>query len=389
MRTDDLKTVCILGGGPAGLYCATLLRRIRPDLRVRVVEQNAPDATFGFGVVFSDRALDFLREDDPATHDLIAAPMQRWRDMTLVHRGENVTIDGVGFSAIGRLHLLQVLQQQAEAAGAELHYNQTVDSLADIEADLVVGADGLNSLVRRSHEGDFQTSLSYFDNKFVWFGATRPFDTLTQSFIETEWGAFNAHHYRYTPTMSTFIVECERGTWLRAGLDWMSEEASRQFCAGIFSRTLGDAALVANRSLWRNFPKLWNERWSHRNRVLIGDALHTAHFSIGSGTRLALEDAISLAGALRTCATLDEALQTYEDQRKPIARKIVDAANHSAAWYETFSARMAHGPIDFGYDYITRSGRIDSDRLRRIAPGFAATYETHRPARGTDAKAAR
>lgn len=389
MRTSDLKTVSILGGGPAGLYCATLLRRIRPDLRVQVVEQNAPDATFGFGVVFSDRALDFLREDDPVTHDLIAAPMEQWRDMTLVHRGKNVTIDGVGFSAIGRLHLLQVLQRQAEAAGVDLHYNHPVGSLDEVEADLVVGADGLNSLVRRSHEGDFQTSLSYFDNKFVWFGTERPFDTLTQTFIETEWGAFNAHHYRYTPTMSTFIVECERNTWLAAGLDRMDEEASRQFCAGIFSQTLGDTGLIANRSLWRNFPKLWNERWSHRNRVLIGDALHTAHFSIGSGTRLALEDAIALVGALRTCATLDEAFQTYEDQRKPIARKIVDAANHSAEWYETFSARMAHDPIDFGYDYITRSGRIDRDRLRRIAPGFAATYDRHRPATETDAGAAR
>jgi len=384
VRIGDLKTVNILGGGPAGLYCATLLRRIRPDLAVRVFDQNAPDATFGFGVVFSDRALNFLREDDKATHDLIVAPMEQWRDMTLVHRGESVTIDGVGFSAIGRLHLLQVLQRQAEAAGVELHYNHPVGSLDEVEADLVIGADGLNSLVRRSHEGDFQTSLSYFDNKFVWFGTERPFDTLTQTFIETEWGAFNAHHYRYTPTMSTFIVECERNTWLAAGLDRMSEDESRQFCARIFSRTLGGAGLVANRSLWRNFPKVWNERWSHRNRVLIGDALHTAHFSIGSGTRLALEDAIALADALRVGATLEDALQTYEDQRKPIARKIVDAANRSAAWYETFGARMASAPLDFGHDYITRSGRIDRDRLRRIAPGFAATYEQYRAADGTE-----
>lgn len=389
MLTRNLKTVYVLGGGPAGLYCATLLRRALPNLRVRVVEQNAADATFGFGVVFSDRALDFLREDDPVTHDLIAAPMEQWRDMTLVHRGESVTIDGVGFSAIGRLHLLQTLQKQAEAAGVELCYDCPVGSLDDIEADLIVGADGLNSLVRRSHEGDFQTSLSYFDNKFVWFGTARPFDTLTQTFVDTQWGAFNAHHYRYTPTMSTFIVECERKTWLRAGLDHMDEASSRQFCAGIFSHTLDGADLIANRSLWRNFPKLWNERWSHRNRVLIGDALHTAHFSIGSGTRLALEDAIALAGAIRTCPTLEEALEAYEGQRKPIARKIVDAANHSADWYETFSARMALDPLDFGYDYITRSGRIDRDRLHRIAPGFASHYETYQTATKTDAGATR
>lgn len=379
MRTDSLTKISVLGGGPAGLYCATLLKRFRPDLSVRLIEQNAPDATFGFGVVFSDTALDFLKDDDPRTHSLIINPMESWRDMTLVHRNEQITIDGVGFSAIGRLQLLQVLQRQAEAAGVVLAYNQPVQSLDDIEADLIIGADGLNSLVRRSHEGDFQTSLSYFDNKFAWFGANRPFDTLTQSFVETDWGPFNAHHYRYAPGKSTFIVECERTTWLRAGLDRMDEEASRALCSRIFSVPLQGTDLIGNRSLWRNFPRLWNERWSHRNRVLIGDALHTAHFSIGSGTRLALEDAIALSKSLSHHTDLNEALADYEAVRKPVARKLVEAANQSATWYETFSTNMALEPLDFGYSYITRSGRVDRNRLRRIAPDFAARYDAQRP----------
>jgi len=379
VKIDDLKTCSVLGGGPAGLYCATLLKRARPDIRVALTERNPPDATFGFGVVFSDSALDFLREDDAATHDLITPHMQRWRDMTLVHRGEKIVIDNVGFAAIDRLRLLRILQRRAEDSGVEITYDREIGGPEEVEADLVIGADGLNSLVRRSHEGDFQMSLSYFDNKFVWFGATRPFDTLTQSFVETEWGSFNAHHYRYTPDNSTFIVECERDTWLKAGFDGLDEDASRKRCAAIFSETLSGAELISNRSLWRNFPRLWNERWSHRNRVLIGDALHTAHFSIGSGTRLALEDAIALVRALTANRTLDDALAAYETGRKPVARKIVDAANHSAAWYESFGARMALAPLDFGFDYITRSGRVDRDRLRRIAPGFAARYDAARP----------
>jgi 2-polyprenyl-6-methoxyphenol hydroxylase-like FAD-dependent oxidoreductase len=378
VRTHDMRSVFIVGAGPAGLYCATLLKRARPQLRVTVAEQNPAGATFGFGVVFSDTALDFLKKDDAETHDLIAPHMQTWRDMTLVHRGERVVIDGVGFSAIGRLELLAILEQRAAAAGVDVRHDRAIGRLDEIEADLIVGADGLNSLVRRSHEGDFRTSLSYFDNKFVWYAATRPFDTLTQTFVDSQWGPFNAHHYRYAPGRSTFIVECERATWLAAGFAELDEAAAKERCAAIFADTLGGAELVSNRSLWRNFPVLWNERWSHRNRVLIGDALHTAHFSIGSGTRLAMEDAIALATALARDTSLEAALEDYEAERKPIVRKLADAANHSAAWYETFGTRMALDPLDFGYDYITRSGRVDRDRLRAIAPGFAARYDAQR-----------
>jgi len=369
--------IAVVGGGPAGLYFAILWKKRHPGALVRVFEQNPPDATFGFGVVFSDRALEFLREDDPETHDLITPEMETWHDMTLVHRGETVTIDGVGFSSIGRLHLLQLLQERALAVGAELIFDtvvQSVDELADF--DLIVASDGVNSVVRRGFEGDFGMSLSYLPNKFAWYGVETPFDTLTQTFVETAYGPFNAHHYRYTSTMSTFLVECARETWERAGFATMGEAESAQKCAEIFADTLGGKPLITNKSNWRNFPLMWNDRWSHLNMVLVGDALHTSHFSIGSGTRLALEDVIALVEALEAQPDdMPAALQAYEAARKPIVQKIVTAATSSARWYETFADHMKLSPLEFGYAYMIRSGRIDDDRLRKFAPGFMAKYE--------------
>jgi 2-polyprenyl-6-methoxyphenol hydroxylase-like FAD-dependent oxidoreductase len=371
--------IAVMGGGPAGLYFATLWKARHPKDEVHVFEQNPADATFGFGVVFSDRALEFLRDDDPETCDLISSHMETWRDMTLVHRGETVTIDGVGFSSIGRLHLLQLLQQRARAAGAVLQFDRQVRSLEELgDVDLIVGADGLNSLVRRAHEGDFATSLSYLESKFVWYGTTKTFPTLTQTFVESEFGAFNAHHYRYSPTMSTFIIECDRPTWLRAGFPESNEAETQTLCETLFAATLDGHALISNKSSWRNFPQLWNDRWSFRNMVLVGDALHTAHYSIGSGTRLALEDVIALVAALEQHPSdLESGLQSYEAERKPIVQKIVTAARTSADWYADFEEHMKLPPIEFGYSYITRSGRIDNDRLRRSAPNFMASYDAH------------
>ena len=369
--------IAIIGGGPAGLYFATLWKKRHPDAQVHVYEQNPADATFGFGVVFSDRALEFLRGDDPETHDLITPAMETWQDMTLIHRGETVTIDGVGFSSIGRLKLLQLMQERALAVGAELHFETVLRSVDDLpEADLIIAADGINSIVRRSYEGDFQTSLSYLPNKFAWYGVETPFNSLTQTFIETEYGPVNAHHYRYTPEMSTFLVECERETWERAGFATMSDEASRVLCSGLFADTLRGKPLISNNSSWRNFPQLWSDRWSHLNMVLVGDALHTAHFSIGSGTRLAMEDVIALVGALEAePGDIRAALTRYEAERRPIVEKIVAAATKSARWYEDFAAHMQLTPQEFGYSYMTRSGRVDDDRLRQLAPNFMADYE--------------
>lgn len=372
--------IAVLGGGPAGLYFGYLWKRRHPDAVVTLFEQNAPDATFGFGVVFSDRALDFLRADDPSTADLITPRMETWSDITLVHRGEEVAIDGVGFSAIGRLDLLLLLQGQARSAGVDLRYETTVRSLDELDDyDLVVAADGVNSLVRRTFEGDFGTSLSYDENKFAWFGTTRRFETLTQTFVETEDGTFNAHHYRYSPTMSTFIVECERATWLRSGFDRLDLDEARTRCERAFAGVLDGHPLVANKSSWRNFPWLWNERWSFRNTVLMGDALHTAHYSIGSGTRLALEDAIALVGALDThTGDLAAGFAAYEAARRPVVEKLVRASKTSAAWYERFSEHMRQTPLDFAHNYVTRSGRIDDERLRLMAPGFMRRFDAAR-----------
>ena len=326
--------------------------------------------------------MDFLRADDPETADAITARMEAWRDITLVHRGEEVAIDGVGFSAIGRLDLLLLLQGRARSAGVELRYATVVQSLAELDGfDLVVGADGINSLVRRTHEGDYGTTLSYLDSKFAWFGTTKRFETLTQTFVSTPHGAFNAHHYRYAPGMSTFIVECGRATWLNAGFDRLPPERSRVLCEEIFAEALDGHPLVSNKSAWRNFPWLMSRRWWHSNRVLLGDALHTAHYSIGSGTRLALEDAIALAGALEAHrGDLQAALGAYEAARRPIVEKIVRASRTSADWYEGFAEHMALTPLDLARSYITRSGRIDDDRLRAMAPGFMARYEAGRRA---------
>lgn len=384
----SLSHVEILGGGPAGLYVGILLKRAFPEARVRLSEQNPADATFGFGVVFSAQALDFLEADDPDTHALITPEMERWSNMTLVHRGETVTIDGVGFSAIGRLELLMILQARAREAGVELVYDHRVENVGALQADLVIGADGLNSLVRAADEAAFRPSIQHFENHFAWFGTTLPFETLTQTFRQTDRGTLNAHHYRYAPGMSTFIVECDAATFEAYGFADMDEAATARVCEEIFADTLKGHPLVANNSIWRRFPRLWCENWVSGNRALLGDAVHTAHYSIGSGTRLAMEDAIALVRALRAEASVETALAAYQAERQPIARKIVDAANTSALWYDRFPEWMRLDPLDFAFSYITRSGRVDLDRLRKASPGFMAAYEAHAAAKTAPGPAA-
>jgi 2-polyprenyl-6-methoxyphenol hydroxylase-like FAD-dependent oxidoreductase len=367
----------VLGGGPGGLYFAALWKSRHPHDEVCLIDQGAAEATWGFGVVLSDRALEFLREDDPDTVGLIAPHMQTWRDITIIHRGDRIAIDGIGFSAIGRLKLLQLLQQRARAAGVELEFNRPIASLDELApCDLIVAADGVNSLARRTLERELGASIDTLGSKFAWYGTTKPFNTLTQTFVETDLGTFNAHHYRYAPDMSTFIVECDPATWTRAGFDKASDEESRRICESVFAATLEGHPLVSNRSIWRNFPWVWNERWWHGNVVLIGDALHTAHYSIGSGTRLAMEDALALVKALEVApGDLPAALGRYEAERKPIVEKLVAASRRSAAWYERFPEHMRLTPLDLAMSYIQRSGRIDAERLRAMAPRFMALYE--------------
>jgi 2-polyprenyl-6-methoxyphenol hydroxylase-like FAD-dependent oxidoreductase len=341
-----------------------------------VFEQNNADATFGFGVVFSDRALEFLNDDDPETFSAIVPHLESWTDITVIHRGERVRIDGVGFAAIGRLKLLQLLQARARSVGVAPTFRLQVADLHQLgNADLIVGADGVNSLVRRTHQEAFGATTTYLTNRFAWFGTTQPFETLTQTFRRTDLGDFNAHHYRYAPDMSTFIVEVTEATFTRAGFDRMSETESAAVCARVFAGDLGGRPLVSNNSVWRRFPVVRNARWRHDRYVLIGDALHTAHFSIGSGTRLAIEDAVALDRALAAHpADVPAALAGFEAARRPIVEKLVEAANASGAWYERFADQMALGPLDFAMSYLTRSGRIDPERLRQASPCFAERY---------------
>ena len=371
--------IAVIGGGPGGLYFAYLWKKRHPDAHIDLFEQNAANATWGFGVVFSEQALEFLRADDPETVDAIAPRMESWKNITLNLRGESVEIDGVGFSSIGRLDLLAILQQRVRAVGVTPRYDTLIRSMDELAGyDLIVAADGLNSLVRRSFEGDFGTSLSYSANKFAWYGTSKRFETLSQTFVETGLGSFNAHHYRFSPDMSTFLVECDRETWHRYGFADKTVEESQAICERVFANTLDGNLLVSNKSVWRNFPWIWNEHWSFKNMVLIGDALHSAHFSIGSGTRLAIEDVIALVKALEAERDIREALVRYEAERKAVVKKLVAAARTSADWYEKFPEHMGLGLMDFAYSYITRSGRIDDRRLRAMSPLFMAAYEASR-----------
>jgi 2-polyprenyl-6-methoxyphenol hydroxylase-like FAD-dependent oxidoreductase len=372
--------IAVIGGGPGGLYFAYLWKKRHPEARIELFEQNAAGATWGFGVVFSEQALEFLRADDSDTVDAIAPRMQSWSNITLNMRGQSVEIDGIGFSSIGRLELLRLLQQRAGAAGATLRYEAAITSMDQLEGyDLIVGADGLNSLVRRSFEKEFGFSVSTSANKFAWYGTPKRFETLSQTFVETALGTFNAHHYRYAPDMSTFLVECDPETWRRYGFADKTVEQSQAICEEVFSATLDGQPLISNKSVWRNFPWIWNERWWFDNKVLVGDALHSAHFSIGSGTRLAIEDVIALVKALEAEPALPNALARYQAERKPVVRKLVAAARASAEWYDAFSAHMQLPLMEFAHSYITRSGRIDDKRLRAMSPAFMARYEREVP----------
>ena len=366
----------VAGAGPAGLFFALLLKRARPADDILVVEQNPRDATFGFGVVYSRGALGFLERDEPAMHARLAAAMESWPMQRIVHRDAAVDIDGNGFSGIARLRLLQILQDECAAAGVRLEFQRT---LQEVPAgyDLVVAADGLNSTVRARL--GFGTKIETLTNKFVWYGTPRVFECLTLTFRDSRHGPFVAHHYRYSPGMSTFLVECEAATWERAGLDRMDDAESRAYCEAVFAADLQGEPLVSNKSIWRNFPLLSNERWSVGNAVLLGDALRTVHFSIGSGTRLALDDAIALARAFEVAGDdVPAALAEFERQRRPVVEKLVAAANRSSYWYERLSEKMALDPWRLAYDYMTRSGRMTDERLRQEAPQFMRGYEQRR-----------
>jgi 2-polyprenyl-6-methoxyphenol hydroxylase-like FAD-dependent oxidoreductase len=370
--------IAIVGAGPAGLTLAAALRRRRPQAAIRIFEQNAEGAEMGFGVVFSDRALDFLAEADAETHAALAPHLETWSGITLRHPQGEVLIDGIGFTAIARRDLLALLTARLRALGVEPEFGRAVTTADLAEADVVVLAAGVNAALRGPQ---FGTTIRELENRFAWFGTTQRFETLSQTFRRTAEGAFNAHHYRYAPGMSTFIVETDAATFEAAALGRLDEAHTRGFFERVFAPELDGHPLVAHRSHWRRFPILRNARWRDGRTVLIGDALRTAHFSIGSGTRLAMEDALALAAALDAHAPdIPAALATFEAARRPVVDKLCAAADASAAWYEEFATHMQAPPLDFALSYIQRSGRVDLDRLARLAPRFVARLRAEQAA---------
>ena len=372
-----------MGGGPAGLWFAFLLKRRRPAWPVRVHEQNPATATYGFGVVLSDAGRERVRSAAPAAFDRIARRMERWPHLTIVHRDEAVPIDGNGFSSIGRLDLLRSLHDLCREAGVSLRFEAPVGSLAELraDADLVVGADGINSGVRAALQAELRPRIEVLGNRYAWYGTRQVFPTLTLTFRANADGAFVAHHYRYAPDMSAFIVECDAETWERGGLAHLDDEAARRYCEAVFAPDLGGHPLVSNRSEWLRFPVLRSERWRHGNVVLIGDALRSVHFSIGSGTRLAMEDADALAAALdESGGRVEEGLERFEAARRPVVDKLLAGAAGSWSWYERFASRMHLSAHEFAYDYMTRSGRVSDERLRAIAPRFMRRLAASRQA---------
>ena len=363
----------IVGAGPAGLYLAILLRKLDRGVDVRVLERNAPDATFGFGVVFSEETLGALRDADPETHLEITDTFARWDRIDIRFQGRELSSRGHSFSAIARKRLLEILQERCRELGVSLEFGVEVSELP--EADLVVAADGANSFVRRLR--DFGTKVRVEGSKYVWFGTDHVFDAFTFAFRETEHGLFNAHAYPYDERMSTFIVECPEPVWRAAGLDALGEQESLAFCEQLFANELRGRELFSNRSLWLDFPKITNQTWHHGNVVLLGDAAHTAHFSIGSGTKLAMEDSIALAAALaRRRWDLGAAFVDYELERSPYVERTQDAASDSAAYFARIASYSNVEPIQFAFNLITRSGRITHATLGVRDPQFTRALDS-------------
>ncbi|HJS27529.1 MAG TPA: FAD-dependent monooxygenase [Actinomycetota bacterium] len=370
----------VVGGGPAGLYFALLAKKADPSREIVVHERNAPDSTFGWGVVFSEETLGAFRDADHATWSEITDTFVRWSAIDVHFRGATVRSVGHGFSGIARKRLLLILQERCRTLGVQLRFHDEVpgvDALAD--ADLVVAADGVNSVVRRSDPEAFGESELVHRTRYVWFGTDRVFRAFTFIFRETEHGMFQVHAYPFDADRSTFVVECREDVWARAGLDGAGEEESIAFCQELFAPELDGRALLSNRSLWVNFVTLRCETWHRGNVVLLGDAAHTAHFTIGSGTKLAMEDSIALAGALERHRDLEAALTSYELERQPAVERLQRAALDSAAYFENVSRYARFEPVRFAMNLLTRSGRIsyanltqrDPELVRRADAAFA------------------
>ncbi|RDK11774.1 FAD-dependent monooxygenase [Cupriavidus lacunae] len=369
--------VVVIGGGPAGLFFSLLLKQRHPEDHIVVHERYEAGATYGWGVVFSDIALSFLEDADPAFFRKFTAHHQRCDYMEVTHKGVRMPLHNNHFSRTSRIDLLRVLQQACADAGVEVHYGSRVCDPAELpDADIIVAADGVNSEVRTRLAEHFQPSFDVRRNKFAWYGTHQLFHPVSLIFRETGHGVFMAHAYQYSDTLSTFLVEVDPETWHRAGLDTATEEESRAYCERVFAEDLGGHSLLGNRSNWFQASVVRNEHWSHGKVVLLGDALRSVHFSLGSGTRMAMQDAIALCDAV--CAHRDDvqvAFQAFENSRRGASARFQDAARRSLDWYESVDSKMHLDPVAFAYDYMLRTGRVTHEDLRQRDPGFIARVE--------------
>ena len=385
-----MKIVCI-GGGPAGLYFALLMKRSNPAHAVTVVERNKPYDTFGWGVVFSDATMDNMRLHDPVTAAEIQQAFNHWDDIELEFKGQRIRSGGHGFVGIGRKKLLNILQARCEQLGVELVFETDAESdLQYPDADLIIASDGINSRIRTQYADIFKPDIVVRPNRFIWLGTNKLFDAFTFAFEKTEHGWFQAHIYKFDENTTTFIVECPEHVWLAHGLDQADQNASIEFCEKVFARTLQGAALMTNSrhlrgSAWLNFQRVKCAQWSHFNGnshvVLMGDAVHTAHFAIGSGTKLAIEDAIVLASLLQahgqTRECIPAVLEKYQAERNVDVLRLQNAAWNAMEWFEVCGARYCEqlDAPQFMYSMLTRSQRISHENLRTRDAGWLGEFE--------------
>ena len=373
-----MKIACI-GGGPAGLYLGILVKRRAPEHEVVIYERNRPSDTFGFGVVFSDATLGHLAAADPETHAQITSRFARWDDIEIHVGGEVLRSTGHGFCGLERKTLLQLLQARAAELGVDVRFEHEVKSLSELSADVIVGCDGVASSVRESLAAELQPRVDMRPNKFVWLGTTVPYGAFTFIFKDTPFGLFRVHAYRYQASGSTFIVECREDTWRAAGLANATEDETVAKLEEIFADELAGHRLIKNRSIWRSFPTVRCGKWHAGNVVLVGDAAHTAHFSIGSGTKLAMEDSIALRDALTDIGSrhndVPAALAAYESRRRPEVETLQAAAQASLEWFEGTERYMQMAPVQMTYSLMTRSLRVSHASVAKRDPHLARGVE--------------